>query len=57
MAQHVAARLAICTFLLARTKRGNHQKNCVKLPGLSDAPIDIATVLQTNFAATHSKKR
>jgi hypothetical protein len=57
MAQQIAASPAIYSFLLARIKRGKHQKNFIKLPGLLDAPTDVATELQTNFAATHSKKR
>jgi hypothetical protein len=56
MAQQIAASPAICKFLLARTKRGNHQNNWVKLSGLSVAPIAIATVLQTYFADVHPKK-
>jgi hypothetical protein len=43
-------------FLLAVMKRGIHQKNCVKEPGLDFAPIKLPTALQINFAAGQEKK-
>jgi hypothetical protein len=57
IAQQIEAIPRICTFLLAGTNWGNHQKNWEKFPGLFWAPTDFATQLQTNFAAGQVKKR
>jgi hypothetical protein len=42
---------------LADTKRGNHQKNWEKFPGLFWAPIDFATQLHGNLVAGQENKR
>lgn len=42
-----AAKPAICKFRLLGKKAGIHQKYWEKQPGLSTAPIHLATMLQT----------